>query len=247
MTNKLFITPKPLLSAKIRLFCFPYAGGSANIFLPWLTMISGGCELVFVQLPGRGARLTEAAHQSMEEVIDELMLHQEFMTSKPFAFFGHSLGSRVCYALASQFLQLGLPTPLVLFASASRAPHLASRKRPVHALSDHELIEELRKLKGTPEEVLDNKELMEFVLPLLRADFKVAETYIATPNILPLPIHVFNGVDDDISDTQVAAWQELTEQLIGISEFAGGHFFINQCSKDIVKLINHRLETLVNL
>jgi surfactin synthase thioesterase subunit len=246
MNNKLFITPRPFAPAKIRLFCFPYAGGSANMFMPWQTMISEGVELVIVQLPGRGARLTEAAHQSMEEVINELMQHQEFMTSKPFAFFGHSLGCRVSYALASEFLLQGLPIPLILFASASRAPHLSSKKCPVHALPCDELIEELRKLKGTPREVLENQELMELMLPLLRADFKVAETYIAAPNILPLPIHIFNGVDDEICDTEVAAWQELTEHSIDISEFQGGHFFIHQFSNEIVKLINNSLGRLID-
>ncbi len=172
MNSKLFITPKPNPNAELRLFCFPYAGGSPAIFTPWIEKASECVELVFVQLPGRGARLVEPAIDNMPDIISELMVHQDYMTSKPFAFFGHSLGSRISYELAFQLLDAGLPTPRKIFASASRAPHCTSTKRHLHGLPHDEFIAELRDLNGTPKEILENKELMELLVPLLRTTSK---------------------------------------------------------------------------
>lgn len=241
MTNTLFITPKPLPHAKIRLFCFPYAGGSTRIFLDWPNLIAPDIELVFVQLPGRGVRLIDPPHHSMEGILSELMEHTDFITSKPFAFFGHSLGSRISYELAYQLHQRALPAPLKLFASASRAPHLSLAKKMIYNLPDDEFINELRQLNGTPQEVLENKELMEFILPLLRADFKVADTYIAKPLALPVPIHVFQGIDDKITDEQTTAWQAVSQHPLDLSKFNGGHFFIHQYSPEMVNKINQDL------
>ncbi len=241
MTNKLFIIPKPNPNAKVRLFCFPYAGGSPAIFTPWSDKASEYVELVFVQLPGRGARLIEPAIDNMPDIIAELMCHSDYITSKPFAFFGHSLGSRISYELAFQLLDVGLPTPQKIFASASRAPHCISTKPHLHGLPHDEFIAELRDLNGTPKEVLENKELMELLLPLLRADFKIADTYVAAQCALPIPIHVFHGVDDEILNEHVTAWQELTTQPYQLTEFSGGHFFIHQYADEMISIINQQL------
>ncbi len=241
MNSKLFVTPKPNPNAELRLFCFPYAGGSPTIFSSWIEKANDNIELVFVQLPGRGARLVEPAIDNMSDVIEELMFYRDYLTSKPFAFFGHSLGSRISYALASQLLLENLPTPQKIFASASRAPHCKSGKRILHALPHDEFIAELRDLNGTPKEVLESKELMELLIPLLRADFKIADTYVAEQRALPLPIHVFHGSDDEIVDEHIAAWQELTTQPYQLTEFAGGHFFIHQYADEMISIINQQL------
>ncbi|MEJ6475000.1 thioesterase II family protein [Pseudoalteromonas piscicida] len=241
MSSKLFITPKPTPNASLRLFCFPYAGGSPSIFTPWIEKVGEHVELVFVQLPGRGARLIEPAIDNMPQIIDTLMQHQDFITSKPFAFFGHSLGSRISYELASQLHQNALPTPRKIFASASRAPHCSSSSTPMHDLPHDEFITKLRDLNGTPKEILDNAELMELLLPLLRADFKIADTYVANQHPLSSPIHVFHGIEDDILDEHVDAWQDLTEHPCTMTKFEGGHFFIHQYADDMIAIINQQL------
>ncbi|WP_462155251.1 thioesterase II family protein [Pseudoalteromonas piscicida] len=241
MNNKLFIIPKPNPNAKVRLFCFPYAGGSPAIFTPWIKKAHENIELVFVQLPGRGARLIEPAIDNMPEIIDELMLHLDFITSKPFAFFGHSLGSRISYEFASQLHTKNQLIPSKIFASGSRAPHCLSSGRHLHNLPHDEFITELRDLNGTPKEVLENEELMELLLPLLRADFKIADTYVAKQLTLPIPIHVFNGIEDSVQKKHVFAWQELTSQPYQLTEFSGGHFFIHQYADEMISIINQQL------
>ncbi|MDW7549616.1 thioesterase II family protein [Pseudoalteromonas peptidolytica] len=241
MNNKLFIIPKPNPNATLRLFCFPYAGGSSTIFTPWIEQANTHIELVFVQLPGRGARLMEPAIDNMPEVIEELLLYKDFITSKPYAFFGHSLGSRISYALACELHTLGLPLPSKVFASASRAPHCTSNKKYLHDLPHDAFIAKLRDLNGTPKEVLDNAELMELLIPLLRADFKIADTYVAEQRALPTPIHVFHGVEDEILDEHILAWQALTAQPCTYKYFDGGHFFIHQYGEEMINIINQQL------
>lgn len=241
MNGKLFTFPKPNPTATVRLFCFPYAGGSSAIFKPWINSVSDSIELVLVQLPGRGERLMESPLDSMEAIIKELMQHKEFITSKPYALFGHSLGSRIAYELALTLAQNEHTVPLKLYASASRAPHCLSTRPHLHNLPHNEFIQALHSLNGTPKEVLDNQELMELFLPLLRADFKIADTYLADQHPLESEIHVFHGVEDEIERDHVEAWQALTCKPYELTEFPGGHFFIHQHYNEMMKIINQQL------
>ncbi|MFC3032190.1 thioesterase II family protein [Pseudoalteromonas fenneropenaei] len=243
MNRKLFCIPRANPNATIRLFCFPYAGGSSSIFTSWVNFVAPHIELVFVHLPGRGIRMMEEPHEFMEDVIAELLAEHSFISSKPFAFFGHSLGSRIAYELTQQLHYHRFPLPEMLFVSASRAPHISNHKKLLHNLPYDEFIAALKELNGTPREVLESEQLMNLLVPLLRADFKIAETYIAECRPLPINIHVFNGSEDDIPEENVAAWQHLSENPIARTDFASGHFFIHHYSSEMVNVINQSLES----
>ncbi|MDK1314036.1 thioesterase II family protein [Pseudoalteromonas ardens] len=246
MNTKLFVIPKPNPNAKLRLFCFPYAGGSPAIFMPWVGLLPNEVELVFVQFPGRGARMTETAYTDMQHKVDELLTHQAYITEKPFAFFGHSLGSRVIFETTKRLVALGAPLPVHLIASGSRAPHTNSNKTQTYHLPHDEFVAELLKLNGTPKELLEHKELMELLIPLLRADFQIAECYQAQPVSLPCPITVFHGYDDiEISAEQLHGWQDLSKHKIDIHYFNGGHFFINQCKEEVISQVNQVLRKIL--
>ncbi|MDK1288560.1 thioesterase II family protein [Pseudoalteromonas umbrosa] len=243
--TKLFLIPKPNPHATLRLFCFPYAGGAPNIFMPWLNKLPNNVELVLIQLPGRGARLMEAPHNKMSSIIDELMLHSSFITQKPNVFFGHSLGSRVAYELALTLQKNNLALPQKLIASGSRAPHLENHKTPIYHLPESEFITKLRELNGTPKEVLDNAELMELFLPLLRADFEIADCYQTEKHPLPVPIDVFFGHEDiDVTPPMINAWQALSALPITQHAFNGDHFFINSHSEQVIKAVSKLLNSL---
>ena len=126
--NKTFIIPKPQVSARLRLFLFPYAGGSASTYIHWAKLFDDNLhvELVLVQLPGRGSRMTEPLHQTMESIMSELLEHASYITSLPYILFGHSLGGKIAYELACRLRALTLPLPKYLIASASGAPLLWS-------------------------------------------------------------------------------------------------------------------------
>lgn len=238
MMNKLFSVVRPLKKPRVRVFCFPFAGGGANIYFSWKDAFVDDVELVLVQPPGRGARISEKAHESMQDYINELLKHQDYMTNVPYILFGHSLGARVAFELASQLINNNFPPPVSLVASGSRAPHTNSCKVPTFNLSDDEFVHEITRLNGTPIEIMQNEEMMSLILPALRADFKVAETYLAEKRAMPFPIVVFYG-DNDPSTNQeeVLAWQELSEFEVEINVLLGDHFFINQYGKVLTERI----------
>ncbi len=233
--NKLFHIPRPAKKPRLRLFCFPFAGGSASVFQSWPAYFCDEVELVLVQAPGRGARLVEPAHDNMTDLVDELMAHAGFITSLPYVVFGHSLGSRVAFELCNRLAKVQLPLPRFFIGSGSRAPHLASLKKPTYDLPDAEFMQELSELNGTPKEVLHNHELMQLLLPLLRADFKIADTYQAQAVQHPFPIWVFHGEQDvGITADQLQSWTELSSVECTFSYFPGDHFFVMEHSNRVV-------------
>ena len=238
MTDKLFFVVKPVTNPSVRIFCFPFAGGSVNTYFSWKDEFADDVELVLVQPPGRGARILEKAHESMQDYTGELLKHQDYMTNVPYILFGHSLGAKVAFELAIHLIDNNCPAPVSLVASGSRAPHTSSRKVPTFDLPDDEFIHEIHGLNGTPIEIMQNEEMMGLVLPVLRADLKVAETYLSEKHAMPFPIVVFSGDSDpSINDEEVHAWQELSEFEVEMNMLPGDHFFINQHGKVLTERI----------
>lgn len=216
----------------MRLFCFPYAGGGASIFHFLTKQPVSDIEICPVQLPGREGRLAEAPFDSLEELLPPL--YQALLPSLkegPYAFFGHSMGALISFELTRLIRQKGqIAGPAHLFVSGHRAPQLPSPKPPLHALPDPQLIEELRKLNGTPQEVLDHPELLQILLPLIRADFALCETYVYRPEpLLSCPISAFGGLQDyEIPRESILAWREQTGGPFRAHFFAGDHFFLHK-------------------
>src|SRR5258708_29741777 len=158
-----------------RIFCFPYAGASANSFQRWGLNASAKLDVWGVELPGHGQRLRESPFKRLDRLATALADHLQPYLNNHYAFFGHSMGALVAFELARELCRRKQPAPAWLFLSGCQAPHLPSRKRMLHSLSDVELIAELRSMSGTPVEVLDNPELMKILMPSFRADFELCE------------------------------------------------------------------------
>jgi medium-chain acyl-[acyl-carrier-protein] hydrolase len=165
----------------------------------------------------------------------------------PFAFFGHSMGASISFELARLLRREGRRLPLHLYISGRRAPHIIDRDPPLHDLPEAELLEELRQLNGTPKEVLEHPELMTMMLPLLRADFSVAETYICeTEPPLDIPITVFGGLaDKDVTRDDLEGWQQHSTASIKLRMLAGDHFFLNTSQQVLLRLLSSELSSLV--
>jgi medium-chain acyl-[acyl-carrier-protein] hydrolase len=239
-----FHRPNP--GASLRLFCFPYAGGSAQIYRAWTGLLPT-VEVCPVQLPGRGRRMKEGSFTSLVPLVENLARDLLPQLDKPFAFFGHSMGALISFELA-RFLRRehGL-LPAQLFLSARRAPQLPNTERPLHDLPEAEFIKELRLLDGTPEEVLEHRELLSLMLPFLRADFEVCETYAYQPEpALDCPITAFGGLQDHgVSRAQLDAWREHTTGAFSLRMFPGAHFFINDGSQSsLLQVLSRELYTL---
>ncbi|WP_170940462.1 thioesterase [Pseudoalteromonas sp. NBT06-2] len=237
--NKWFVIQKPKQNPKARLICFPYAAGNASTYQEWHNNISDDIEIISIQPPGRANRILEEPIDNMQELVGELLKYASDLTHIPYFLFGHSLGSRVGYEFTVQLQKLGYPMPMHFIASGSRAPHLASNKRHIHNLPLKEFVIELRKLSGTPEEILQNDELIELLLPLLRADFKIAENYRTKKYLLTCPITVLGGIDDiGVPKDSLEAWGELTHLGVTVLNIEGGHFFVESERASVLDAIN---------
>lgn len=227
-------------SPRLRLFCFPYAGGGASMFHSWPRLLAGaGIEVRAIQLPGRETRLKEAPFESLPRLVDSLMDALPFYIDRPFSFFGHSMGALIAFEVARALRRKQLPQPEHLFASGSKPPHLLNREPPLHPLPDADFIGALGERYDSVTELLDQPELLELALPKLRADFKMIETYQhLAGEPLACPLSVFGGVEDPL--VPWAALQEWREQTIGpfrIYQFRGGHFFLDDSRNEVAQTI----------
>ena len=220
---------RPNREAGLRLFCFPYAGSSAAVFRAWADDLPASVDVCPVQYPGRGTRLMEPSFTRLSPLVEALVLALEPLIDRPFALFGHSLGAIVSFELAREIRRRLGRLPVCLFVSAGRAPQIRSRHRTIHTLDDAEFLEEMRRLNGTPSEILASPELMRILLPILRADFTVGETYAYSPEPpLACPIVSMGGEQDPrVSRGDLEAWREQTSGGFSLQTFSGDHFFLN--------------------
>jgi medium-chain acyl-[acyl-carrier-protein] hydrolase len=228
---------------RLRLFCFPYAGAGALIFRKWSGGLPADVQVCPVQLPGRGTRLTERPFTRLTPLVEALAQALEPLLDQPFAFFGHSLGSLISFELARRIRRAYGVQPVQLFVSAGRAPQIPHRDAPVHALPEKEFLAELRRLNGTPNELLEHKELMEIMLPPLRADFALYETYVYSVEApLDCPISAFGGLHDyRVNDNDLEGWRLQTNGSFSLRMFPGDHFFLDQPS--LLRTLSRTLES----
>jgi medium-chain acyl-[acyl-carrier-protein] hydrolase len=231
--------------SKVKLFCFPYAGASAVIFNKWKQYLDARIELIPVELTGRGKRITEPLYKNVPEVIEDVYkIVTKEISGLPYALFGHSMGGMISYQLGQMLREYNYPVPMHIFFSGRSAPHIKrSEEKIYHLLEEEAFKKEVIELGGTPPEFFDYPELLEVFLPLLKSDFKIAETDLHNEEIFPLDcnITVFLGKDEDLTSEQCDGWKKHTKKLCNIHYFQGGHFFLHEEMEQIVKLINSAL------
>lgn len=245
--NSWIICPQPHPQAHLRLFCFPYAGGSSVIFRSWTNSLPATVEVCAVEIPGRGRQIKLPPFNRIEPLVEAIASNIHPYLDKPFAFFGHSMGGLVSFELARLLRKKYAITPAHLFISGRRAPQVPNSKPPIHNLPEPAFVEELRHLNGTPKAVLENAELMQLFLPILRADFAVLETYVYTPEPpLNCPITVFGGIQDsEVGCDELQVWQEQTTATFSLNMFLGDHFFLHSAQSLLLEsLVKYLLDKL---
>lgn len=228
---------------RLRVFAFPYAGGGTRIFHGWEASLPAGVELWPARLPGREYRISESAFDRHEPLIDELLPAIAGLLDRPYVLLGHSMGTILGYELARRLRDEGLPPPELLVMSGRQAPHVPDTDPPLADLPREEFIEQLRRYDGTPEAVLQSQELMDFVIPLLRADFALCERYGHQPGPkLACPIAAYGGLTDpDVDRPSLEAWAEVTTGETVARMLPGGHFFIDEIRQDYLATLNRDL------
>jgi medium-chain acyl-[acyl-carrier-protein] hydrolase len=224
-----WLATSPRQSAAVRLFCFPYAGGGSTIFHSWHAAVPRWLQICPLELPGRGRRFDDAPFERIPDLVAAAGAALLPVLHQPFALFGHSFGALVAFELARWLRARGAPLPQRLIVSGHRAPQLPSRRRALSGLTERELVDELRDLEGTPPALLDNPELLELVLPVLRADFAACDHYqYADAAPLALPISAFGGASDPaVDETELEAWRAQTTAALTPRMVPGNHFFIH--------------------
>jgi medium-chain acyl-[acyl-carrier-protein] hydrolase len=227
----------------VRLFTFPFAGGSAQIYRGWDCDLPASIGLYAVQLPGRGSRVAEPAFTSMEALMPVLAKALARYLDRPFAFFGHSLGAIIAYEAARQLRSQRGESAVHLFVSARRAPSMRSRREPTHLLDDEAFIARLRELNGTPVEVLREPELMALLLPMLRADFHLSESYVSLPGPrLACPLTVLGGrFDPEANEDELQGWQTVCDQTFELLLFPGDHYYLRPLRRELLLEVAQRL------
>lgn len=226
--------------ARLRLFCFAHSGGGASFFRNWGESIGTDIDVYSLQLPGRENRRSEPPFTQFTPLIETLADVLLPYMDLPFAFFGHSLGALISFELARQLRRQGRRGPAQLFVSGRRAPHIPRLETSIVSLPDSEFIAEIQRFHGTAPEVLQNKEVMELFLPLLRADFSLYESFVyASERALHCPISVFGGDDDtEVSLENLMAWKVHTSSMFKLHIFPGDHFFLRKAEVQILQIIN---------
>jgi medium-chain acyl-[acyl-carrier-protein] hydrolase len=234
--------PRP--GARLRLFCFPYAGGGASVYRLWPRGLPSDIEVVGVQPPGRESRWRDEAFRHVEPMADDALTGLEAHLDRPFAFFGHSMGAILAFEVARRLARRGGAMPKHLIVSGRPAPTVAESHPPIHGLPKDEFIDEIRRYSGTPEEVLQNDELMALLEPVLRADFTVSETYEHDSDgpRLSMPLTVIGGTDDpDVPVEALAPWSEQTTGPFREHVIEGGHFFVNEQRDETLTIVARAL------
>lgn len=233
-------------NAKVRLFCFPYAGGSASVFHSWLQWLPEWVELHIVQLPGRAERMAEPNIKNMKEYIQGIKSELVALTDKPYVLFGHSMGALAAFEALVMLYEAKLPKPDHCIFSAALSPHRQNRMKPISGLPQQAFVEELKKLNGTPEQVFNTPGLLDFCLPYIRADFSVVEAFRTEfSGLLPSKSTVIYGSEDKMNHNDMQEWQSFFTQEIDIKAFTGDHFFIHN-EDNVIKVIEELLMSFKN-
>lgn len=228
--------------ARVRVFCFPHAGGGAAAFAGWT--LGDGVKVCPVRLPGREARLAEAPFERMAPLIEALGEAFRPYLGGPFVFFGHSMGAVVAFELARWLRRGRLAQPLALLVSGARAPQFRRNHVPPPDPDDETFLVEVRRLQGIPPEVLETPDLMRVILPALRADAALYRRYIYTEEApLSMPIRAYGGdADPNIRRDHLEAWAEQTSSSYALRVLEGGHFFLHSSRAGMLEWLRRDVE-----
>ncbi|MGW1764814.1 thioesterase II family protein [Streptomyces sp. NPDC002073] len=229
-----------------RLVCFPHAGGSATAYMPLARALPEDFDVVAVQYPGRQDRYREAPFASLVALVDavaeELAREIAADPGRPYALFGHSMGSIVAFETALVLARKQLPAPQRLFLSGRGAPDYRPHV-PYHLYDDSEVLAEVHRLGGAGEGLLDNPDVLEMVMPALRADYRALGTYgWRGGEPLDAPITALTGDDDPmVTVAEAHTWREHTRGDFEVKVFPGGHFYLVDHNAGVAEAVTEGL------
>jgi medium-chain acyl-[acyl-carrier-protein] hydrolase len=246
--SKYFIRPIKVKSPKARLVAFPYAGGSAVAYYKWAEHLSLDTELISLQYPGRGRLIDMSPCISIHDLAKESCKTIWTLSDKPLIFFGHSLGAIVAFETIRMLRRFGNSIPKALVVSSRQAPESKSYfDNKLHTLPDDQFLSGFSQYGGIPSEIMECSDMVEYLMPLLRADITALETWSYKPESpLEIPIMAL-GSDQDITLDlkQLQRWSEFTHSTFQFQIMHGNHFYFQGQLTEVVNTINKVIEEAI--
>lgn len=240
--NRLSPEPPTRVDGKLNLICFPYAGGSPTIFKDWDECFGGRYNIVAATLPGRGNRIGQRPFENWADLLDDLSVQLEPRLAEPHVLFGHSFGGRIAFELVQQTLRTSSTKAVII--SGCRSPQYRQNQPLMHLMSKADFKQAIKVMNGTPKAILENNDIMNLMLPAVRADMMLSETWrdFHASKITP-PIHVILGRDDPIEcKASTAGWSAYTDTGCFLHEVSGGHFNLDEDPKAFTSVVEKILE-----
>jgi surfactin synthase thioesterase subunit len=223
--------------------CFPYAGGGASVFRRWAERAPSDVQICPAELPGRESRYNDPIPEDAAGIVQAVAPAMEPFLDAPYVLFGHSLGAFLAYELARELRRRNLPMPVRFFASACRAPHLPSRNEKIHQLGDKDFLARVKRISGNGAVEDHVDEMLELLLPIMRADFRIAETYqYSDEPAFSFPITAMGGLQDKlVAAGDLVAWRTHTSGAFKLRMLAGGHLFLRASPEQAIRIVLEEL------
>lgn len=231
---------------KIKLFCIPYSGASASVYTVWKKYLPEQIALYPIELSGHGKRVKAPLYDNLEQAVKDVVISilKQLKKGEPYAIIGHSMGALLAYEVYYKLMELGVHQPCHMFFSGRKAPQDQKEQTAFYAASDDEFLKIVYIYGGTTPAVMQNKELRELFLPMLRSDFKITETYVWKEREAKIqcPITVINGKSDtSVANADMGHWRQCTQDTCSILECYGDHFFLVQDPEKMAGILAQQL------
>jgi surfactin synthase thioesterase subunit len=233
---------------KMNLLCFTFAGGNKYSYRPFSDKASSFFNLITIEYPGRGSRIKEQLISDIHTLIDDLYKQVDTLVDTDrYIIYGHSLGGLVAYLMTLKLLENNHSKPEHIFITGTSGPSASSRLEKMRSLLPHdEFIKEIKDLGGMPDEILESEDMLNYLEPILRNDFKVSETYIHGENPpLDIPLTVITGTEEDMEMEDILLWQKESNLPVDFRQMPGGHFFILHHIDEIMEIISDKSVNLL--
>jgi medium-chain acyl-[acyl-carrier-protein] hydrolase len=222
---------------RFTLLCFPHSGASGWVFASWSNHLPAGIDVRGIDYPGRGARLHEQPLLRLQALSALLVDELAASLQTPFAVFGHCMGALIGFEFARRIEAVSGLRPFAMVAAGCRGPALPLRRPLIHTLADFKFVEALRRLGGTPAEILETPQIARFFLPVLRADFELADTYVYQPSApAAFPLFAYGGADDEgVTDAELEGWADESTRPLVVRRYPGDHFFVRSAETAMLR------------
>jgi external thioesterase TEII len=232
------------MNNKVNLICLPFAGGNKYSYRSLFSKKSKFFNPTVVEYPGRGSRVFEKLVSNIDIIVDDIYDQiKRTISNGEYAIYGHSLGGLIAYLLTVKILQAGHYAPKHVFITGAAGPSAKSRTtKQLYLYPQKEFINEVIELGGIPDGVFQYKDMVHFLEPILRNDFKVSATYVYKEDKpLDIPLTVITGTEEDITPEDILLWQKESSQEVDFKQMTGNHFFINDHETELIDIISKKL------